>query len=294
MRVNYANDPLFKQLLGKKLRGVLKELGFPEVTPTVFDTEDILIFQQHMDKLSTSHQTASSQLVRSLHKGNVVAIHTLEDGKTRLTVDFVHLGYRCTVQLMHWREHWETTGTPSVLRTQKRLALPLTIAGSVVVIVMGGLGLWFGGVFGNSHGAMSTDEAIKYVEEQGYLVMTPEQKNKIVAIAEQDGYEKAQQKLAKQEEQTREQAQEKDKDSGDEKKQADEKSKQEAKKVTFTMKEGMTSADLIQTLKESGLIDNKRAFGKKLEDSGIATKVRPGTYTFRTDMDEDEIMQVLQ
>lgn len=294
MTVDHANDRLFKQLLGKKLGRVLKELGFPDVPPTVFNTEDILIFQQHMDKLPTSYQTATAHLSHPLHKGNVVAIHTLEDGKTQITIDFVYGEHRCTVQLLHWREHWETTGIPSVFRTQKKRALPLTVAGISAVIVLGGLGLWYAGLFGNGAAAMSTEEAIQIVEEQGYLVMTPKQKNEIVEVAEQNGYERAQQKLAKQEAQAKEQAQDSDQAASDEEKQVDKQSEQEAQELTFTMKEGMTSEDLTRALKEFGLIDNELAFGKKLQDSGIATKVRPGTYTFTQDMNEDEIIQELQ
>lgn len=290
MKVDHANDMLFKQLLGKNLRQVLKELGFPEVPPTVFDTEDILIFQQHMDKLPTSHQAATSQLVRSLHKGRVTAIHTLEDGKTRVAVDFEHLGHRCTIQLLHWREHWETTGTPSVLKSQKQLAVPITVTGLFVVAV-GGLLLWNTGLFGNGLAAMSPEKAVQYVEEQGYIVLTPEEKNELVAVAEENGYEKAQQKLAKQEEQSDKQEEQAEQD---DREPEDDQGEQEQKELTFTMKEGMTSKDLTSWLKQNELIDDELAFGKKLEDAGLATKVRPGKYTFSTDMSEEKIMQELQ
>lgn len=291
MRVDHTNDRLFKQLLGKKLHQVQKELGFPGIPPTVFRAEDILIFQQHMDKLATSHQTASSQLARALQKGTVLAIHTLEDGQTRVTVDFEQMGHRCTVQLLHNREQWRTTGTPSVYRMQRKRLVPLIIAGFIALLIVAGMGM--ASVFGDT-ATITLDEAINFVEEHGYVVMTPKQKNELVTAAEENGYAKARKDFDKQKRKSAAEA-----NDNNHKKETDHKKKKEKKKVrkkelVFTMKEGMTSEELIQALKDAGLVDDAIAFGKKLQDSGIATKVRPGKYTFSSDMSVDEMIEQLQ
>lgn len=293
MNAVHANDRLFQQLIGKKLRKVLKELGFPEVSPDVFDSETILIFQQHMAKMPTSHQMAVQQLVRSLHKGRVTAIQTLEDGQTQLTVDFVHLGYLCSVQLVHWHENWDMKGSPTMVKAPKRTAPVLATTAVFAVLLLGSAWIWSSGGFGARSNAMSVKDAIQYIEAEGYIVMTPEEKNEMVTAAEENGYEKARQKLAKQEE-TDESGEDShtEGDKGQDSSADDEKEKK--KEWTFTMKEGMTSKDVVSALKEYGLIEDELAFAQKLEDAGIATKVRPGKYTFTSDMSEKEIMQALE
>lgn len=291
MNAVHANDRLFQQLLGKKLRKVLKELGFPEVPPDVFDSETILIFQQHMARMPTSHPMAVQQLLRSLHKGRVTALETLEDGQTQLTVDFVHLGYLCSVRLVHWHENWDMKGSPTMVKTPKRTAPVLATTAVFTVLLLGSAWMWSSGGFGARSNAMSVEDAIQYIEEEGYIVMTPEEKNEMVAVAEENGYEKARQKLAKQEETDKsgedshtegDKGQDSSADDGEE------------KEWTFTMKEGMTSEDVISALKENGLIEDELAFAQKLEDAGIATKVRPGEYTFTSNMSEKEIMEELE
>lgn len=287
MKVDHANDRLFKQLLGKKLRRVTRELGFPDVPPTVFDSEDILIFQQHIPKMSTSHQIATKQLERSLHNGRVTNLQTLTDGRTQLSADFNLSGYRCSIQLQHRREQWKMTGSPYIVKAPRQLAVPLTVTGVSAVLVLGGLWLWSTGGFSSDSNAMSVEDAVQFVEEQGYIVMTPEQKNDIVAVAEENGYEKAQQKLSRQKDSDEQDPKDNDKNDDD---QDDKKEKV----LTFTMKEGMTSQDVISALKENGFIEDELAFAQKLEKSGIATKVTPGTYTFTSEMSEKEILQELE
>ena len=290
MSVSHANDHLFKKMLGKSMEQVSKELGFPTVPQAVFKAEDIMILQQHIDQLPTSHQAASAQLVRALQKGTVMGIHTLEDGKSQVAGDFTYANYRCTLVLVHWREQWETQGVPSVMPRKKKMTFPLTVAGLLTVFVVAGLALWNGGVIGNGNNlaAMSLEEAKQAVEEEGYFVLTPEQKNDIVAEAEQQGYEKAQQEREALSEQQTEKEQSSDQTT------EDEAETEEIRELTFTMREGMTAQDLTEALKQFGLIDNETAFGDKLQKSGIAQKVRPGTYTFTSDMSESEIMEELE
>lgn len=280
MTVDHVNDPIFKQLVGKKLRKVIKELGFPGVPSNVFDPEDILIFQQYMEKLPTSHPAAGKQLSRSLHKGNVTAIHSTADGKTCLNVRFNHLGYHCTVQLRHWRENWETAGTAEVRPAKSHVTIPLVA--TAVVIVLVGVGMIWGLdlVNGTRAASVSTvDEAIALVEKEDYIVLTPEQKNKMIRQAEEQGYQVASEELE------REQA---------EIKEGVVSGQKEKKVLIFPMREGMTSKDLTDALNEHGFIDDSSAFSKRLESSGVATKVHVGNYTFTSDMTEDEIIQALQ
>lgn len=303
MKVEHANERLFQKLVGKKLRRVLDEVGFPEVPPTVFDGDDVFIFQQQMDKLPTSHQEATTQLVRSLHRGKVTMIHTLVDGKTRLTVHFTHLDFYCAVQLIHCREHWETSGTPTVMKMPRSRALPLAFIVTSAVIGLGGFWLGASGLFQSETEALSEEAMIQQMEAQGYAVMTPEEQDDLIAIAEKNGYEKAQQQLAQREAQVEKENKENKRDGSEQKSKKDEESKKEKKdnedniedkKFHFTMKEGMTTVDLLEALEENGLVDDAFAFGQKLEKSGIATKIRPGKYTFSTDMSEKEIMKQLE
>ena len=153
-----------------------------------------------MAKMPTSHQMAVQQLVRSLHKGRVTAIQTLEDGQTQLTVDFFHLGYLCSVQLVHWHENWDMKGPPTMVKAPKRTAPVLATTAVFAVLLLGSAWIWSSGGFGARSNAMSVKDAIQYIEAEGYIVMTPEEKNEMVTAAEENGYEKARQKLAKQEE----------------------------------------------------------------------------------------------
>ncbi|WP_054948645.1 MltG/YceG/YrrL family protein [Numidum massiliense] len=363
MKIEHLNERLFNKLTGKRIRKVLKELGFPEVPVTALSEEDILIFQQHIDKLPTSPQEASAQLIRSIHRGKVTEIRTLKDGRTLLNVSFKHIGYECVIQLVHMREHWETVGTPSIKQTQTIAAIsgagatdsdektagqddssgeetassegestvspqdeitaaaaevaaasdnkkprlgPMIAAGSVAAILLAGGGAWVGSSFGS--GAMSTDEAIKRVEEDGYVVLTQQQKNDLVKTAEEKGFAEAQEELSGQKDgkpvakddkknNVKETKDKKDKKSDkDGKKDAKKENlaKEKGKKLVFEMKSGMTTEDITAFLKKKGLIKDRYAFGKKIEKEGIAESIDIGKYEFMTGMSEREIMKVLE
>lgn len=373
MKIEQLNERLFNKLTGKRIRKVLKELGFPEVPVTALSEEDILIFQQHIDKLPTSPQEASAQLIRSIHRGKVTEIRTLKDGRTLLNVSFKHIGYECVIQLVHMREHWETVGTPSIKQTQTIAAISgagatnsdeetagqddssgeeaassegestsekstsggstaspedeitaaaaevaaasdnkkprlgsMIAAGSVAAILLAGGGAWVGSSFGS--GAMSTDEAVKRVEEDGYVVLTQQQKNDLVKTAEEKGFAEAQEELSGQKDgkpvakddkknNVKDTKDKKDKKSDkDGKKDAKKENlaKEKGKKLVFEMKSGMTTEDITAFLKKKGLIKDRYAFGKKIEKEGIAESIDIGKYEFMTGMSEREIMKVLE
>lgn len=263
------------------------------------------MFQRAVDKLPADYKEARAQLVRALHRGKVSDLRTLSDGRTQIKAEFYLLGYSCTIRLRHLREHWELLGSPVLEKREHRSkVLPVTAASLLAVVAV--FGLWL--IFDNTaDSADSLEKAIETVKENGYVVLTPEQKDQLAAQAEKAGYEKAKAELAKQKTQnvvaTRQaSATDQTKAGAALNKETDQlKEEQEAlkegrekEKLVFTMRSGMTTQDLTLFLKENGLIKDRIAFGNKLEKMNIATKIDVGQYVFTSDMKEGEVLEVLK
>ncbi|CAM3799012.1 endolytic transglycosylase MltG [Alkalicoccus chagannorensis] len=56
---------------------------------------------------------------------------------------------------------------------------------------------------------------------------------------------------------------------------------------------GMTSEDVVRELARQNIIDSRNAFTEALRDSGSENEIQTGTYEVRSDMTEDEIMDLI-
>lgn len=63
--------------------------------------------------------------------------------------------------------------------------------------------------------------------------------------------------------------------------------------VSFTVEEGQPTAAVLEKLVEEGLIQNGQEAEKYLNDSGLLTQIRFGTYQLSRDMDLTEIFAIL-
>ena len=68
---------------------------------------------------------------------------------------------------------------------------------------------------------------------------------------------------------------------------------QEPSVVTIVIKEGQPSSILAKQLESEGLIENALDFDTYLEKQNAATKIRPGSYEIDSDMNFDQIINVL-
>ena len=65
------------------------------------------------------------------------------------------------------------------------------------------------------------------------------------------------------------------------------------KKITVTINDGDPSSVASQQLQEQGLIEDAFDFDGFLEDNGYAALIRPGSYEVSSDMDYDQLANVL-
>lgn len=63
---------------------------------------------------------------------------------------------------------------------------------------------------------------------------------------------------------------------------------------SFTLNHGMSLYDLCKFLQAHHLVDNAMGFAMTLKNTGVEKDVHPGTYTFKSGMNENQILQVLK
>jgi hypothetical protein len=63
---------------------------------------------------------------------------------------------------------------------------------------------------------------------------------------------------------------------------------------SFTLSHGMSLYDLCKFLQAHHLVDNAMGFAMTLKKTGVEKDVHPGTYTFKSGMNESQILQVLK
>ncbi|OAH56021.1 MULTISPECIES: endolytic transglycosylase MltG [Bacillaceae] len=67
----------------------------------------------------------------------------------------------------------------------------------------------------------------------------------------------------------------------------------ESKEITVTIKAGMSSDDIIDALKKARVIDDEESFNTYLKENEYSSKLQIGTFTFSTDMSNEEIASTL-
>lgn len=139
---------------------------------------------------------------------------------------------------------------------------------------------------------VKAEDAVQFVRDQGLVVLTPEERNQLVTLAQNDAYEQARQEFAAEDEaaQSDEGVHEEGKPDEAE---AIESEPQETVLV-FTMREGMPIEDLVTALHKYDFIQDKQAFLKRMEQHDLITKVKIGDYTFTSDMSEADLLEELK
>ncbi len=67
----------------------------------------------------------------------------------------------------------------------------------------------------------------------------------------------------------------------------------ESKEITVTIKAGMSSDDIIAALKKARVIDDEESFNTYLKENEYSSKLQIGTFTFSTDMSNEDIASTL-
>lgn len=121
---------------------------------------------------------------------------------------------------------------------------------------------------------LSNEEMIQLLEEYNYTVLTNDEFNEQLA------------KIASMETISPAKA-EKERLTGDES------AVSESKEIEVTIKAGMSSDDIIDALKKAGVIDDEVSFNTYLKENKYSSKLQIGTFTFSTDMSNEEIASTL-
>ena len=137
---------------------------------------------------------------------------------------------------------------------------------------------------------VSLEDAVEVVEDEGYLVMTPKERDHLIQQAQAKAYAQAEQEMAARVEEARKQA----KEAEGEKEEEDRDNHRTEKVLVYGMREGMPIQDLVKALHKHDFIDDTQAFLKRLEQEDLETKVKIGDYEFTSDMSEDAIIQQLK
>ena len=110
----------------------------------------------------------------------------------------------------------------------------------------------------------SPEEMKKSLEDQGYIIHTTEEWNNVVS----NSLEK------------------------------EEGNKRQAKKkliyrTMISVSSGMTSIDVGDILKQTGIIDDSFAFSKEVENRGLSSGLKPGIYEVNSEMSLDELIAAI-
>ena len=109
----------------------------------------------------------------------------------------------------------------------------------------------------------SPEEMKKSLEDQGYIIHTTEEWNNVVSNS-----------LEKEAQQT----------PGEEK---------VIYRTMISVSSGMTSIDVGDVLKQTGIIDDSFAFSKEVENRGLSSGLKPGIYEVNSEMSLDEIIAAI-
>ena len=112
-------------------------------------------------------------------------------------------------------------------------------------------------------GMASPEEMKKSLEDQGYIIHTTEEWNNVVSNS-----------LEKEAQQT----------PGEEK---------VIYRTMISVSSGMTSIDVGDILKQTGIIDDSFAFSKEVENRGLSGGLKPGIYEVNSEMSLDEIIAAI-
>ncbi|CAG9619311.1 endolytic transglycosylase MltG [Sutcliffiella rhizosphaerae] len=154
------------------------------------------------------------------------------------------------------------------------------------------------GVMGVAYSIVSTsattlneENVATYVEENGLHLLSKEEYNKLLPSIEPE---------ENQENEQADKDQDSDKDSSAEADEKEEVNKEEVNKeeeankpFEIVIPDGLATYEITALLSEKGIIEDDKKFDAYLEEKGIATKVRSGTFTMKKGMSYPEAADVL-
>ena len=111
----------------------------------------------------------------------------------------------------------------------------------------------------------SPEEMKKSLEDQGYIIHTTEEWNNVVSNS-----------LEKEEEEQQTPGEEK-----------------VIYRTMISVSSGMTSIDVGDVLKQTGIIDDSFAFSKEVENRGLSSGLKPGIYEVNSEMSLDELIAAI-
>ncbi|MFD2169625.1 hypothetical protein [Tumebacillus lipolyticus] len=262
---------LLKETVGKRFGQMFTDYGLPELPTGLFSAEQLNFLQDQSESLPSDLGALENLLLQNVNKSKVLRIGNAPTGENLITVRIPLQKSACMLTFAYYKEAWRVH-TIDALQTRRA---------EIGKLVLGGLvGAAATALFALILSGFSGGDIVAQAKEEGYVVLTQEQ------YAEQTG--QSQVDIA-----AKDKAANQGADAGDAKQPAKEDaSKGEA--ITFSLKEGMTTWDLTEFLKEQGLIQDRMQFSTKLTELGLDTMLRPQDYHFTKGMTEAEVIEALK
>ncbi|MED4164322.1 hypothetical protein [Halalkalibacterium halodurans] len=133
---------------------------------------------------------------------------------------------------------------------------------------------------------LTFEEMRALLEAEGYVVQTEEEWEVEVSTAANIRVEQEMEELLAD--------QEVEEEAPEEEETTDEEEAEEGRSVVYrtilTVSPGMTSIDVGQALERASIIEKASEFSKRVEDRGLANKLKPGTFEVDSDMSLNELI----
>jgi hypothetical protein len=270
MTNQHTQFDLLRETVGKTLNRAISDLGCPSLPEDLLTAEHRTFLQNEVPGLPADAQELNRLLIGQAMKGKILRVGSATDGSSLFTVRFPLSGRACVFTFAYYQEVWRLHDIEAIQTRAfvwNRLLLG-AVAGSALTLLATWLTGW----------GLNGGDVAEEAKKQGYVVMTQDEYQKqVIASAQGEGAANGDPKAAQG---SNANAKNGKVDTG--------------QQVTFALKEGMTTSDLTQFLKQEGLIENQAAFNQQLTQRGIDTMLRPKEYVFKKGMSEQEILNVLQ
>ncbi|WP_170885548.1 endolytic transglycosylase MltG [Bacillus alkalicellulosilyticus] len=137
-------------------------------------------------------------------------------------------------------------------------------------------------------------EIIELLRLQGYLIHTEEEFHETIQEEIEAAMESERENHDKQLEELQKELEEKAKATKEESKKKDNDSNEgTVYRTMLSVVPGMTSYDVGQALENANIIKSSSAFRQEVENQGVATNLKPGTYEVTSEMSMKEIISVI-
>ncbi|GMA49826.1 hypothetical protein GCM10025857_11830 [Alicyclobacillus contaminans] len=252
-----TTHPLLKSVIHRSFSHAIKELGLPDYPEAAF-VQELKPFLQSPGSLFEDTEPEHRALWQALHRGEVFATHTRDNGETFVFYVRLALGVRrMDVRLLCRQRQWQLEAVTAMF-TAPAWKTPwirnTALAAAMVCAVLVGYVLHRPG---------------ERVVQQPVVIRTAASNAAPAANTTKASNTPSNTTSGATEVRT-------------------------AKTMTFTLQPGMSLYHLSKYLQSEHLVDNAISFDMLMKKTGVDKDVHPGTYKFRTGMTENEILQVLK